>query len=81
MKRTPGPWLYVHGCRIVAKDGTEIIVDDTICGPQIKPADARLIAAAPELLGALLMALEAAGRCSTKLWAKVARAAIKKAGV
>ena len=51
-KHTPGPWI-VDGSRIAAPDGTTVINCLGAMGGHDTQADARLIAAAPDLLAAL----------------------------
>lgn len=62
-KGTPGPWV-VNGCRVEGDDGALIagVFDGAysqVTDRETEDANARLIAAAPELLGALqyLMAI------------------------
>jgi hypothetical protein len=47
-KHTPGPWKYVHDAWIIADVGSVVLTSQGM-----EKADARLIAAAPELLEAL----------------------------
>lgn len=62
-KGTPGPWHYEgaeDGGRVLAMDDRQTIVHQPPCNPyneQVR-ADARLIAAAPELLEALNLVLD-----------------------
>lgn len=87
-KHTPGPWsaeLYENACYFegVSRDGWAVngpnMVPDYEC-PLFNEADARLIAAAPELLEALkdaLCALECCGKdypAATKALAAIAKA-------
>lgn len=58
-KHTPGPWGIDDYNRVVAEDGNPIVVNGLaiplVNTPESK-ANARLIAAAPELLEALMLA-------------------------
>lgn len=61
-KHTPGPWTAEHGIygSIVCKDGKSMIAvwPEALGGPEFPhEANARLIAAAPELLEALLQVI------------------------
>ena len=75
-KHTPGPWVY-DGCwqDIVSCDG-RIIAFASLDGEQSE-YDARLIAAAPDLLEALEEALDNVD--DPNFWAATACAAIAKA--
>jgi hypothetical protein len=61
-KHTPGPWRVVDSWNdymVESQNGEEIIWQDgPHHTPAIKEADARLIAAAPDLLDALVMVLD-----------------------
>jgi len=79
MSHTPGPWT-------VESDGTTLVMDGQIVATAIAPdgarideqrANARLIAAAPDLLVALQAVLRVADRATVEFDA--ARAAIAKA--
>ncbi len=91
-KHTPGPWI------VNADDPAEILMDDIAsihclvatvhadgCEPEQWGADARLIAAAPEMLAALRLALEYWAHRQQRYknrhpaWVNEARAAIAKA--
>lgn len=63
-KHTPGPWSIGKNGRIEAKNGLgkTVVVDELAIGD---PANAALIAAAPELLDALKL-------CSAELFAQCA---------
>jgi len=52
MSHTPGPWQFDPIDRVVVKGGAEI----AYMGRSANGADVRLIAAAPELLDALILA-------------------------
>ena len=56
-KHTPGPWTvsYAEGCRLIWSEGRRIalVYSHTIQPGAVGDANARLIAAAPELLKAL----------------------------
>jgi hypothetical protein len=52
MNHTPGPWEFDSIDRVVVKGGSEI----AYMGRSANGADVRLIAAAPELLDALILA-------------------------
>ena len=61
---TPGPWkaTTAYGCKIKAADGTVIATVPTRCPLTWEdPANAYLIAAAPDLLEACQMALDILG--------------------
>ena len=84
MKHTPGPWVATHadGNDLIVKSGDIEVVAG--CGWRGPPymrgnpdADARLIAAAPDLLEALHGVLRVADRATDEFDA--ARAAIAKA--
>ena len=88
-KHTPGPWYYtnegINSMGIVEKDGTNIMHMATLRNSSASrhmEANARLIAAAPDLLEALRMVLDDPdaldGRPRTY---QCVRAAIAKAGV
>ena len=51
-QHTPGPWQYGIG-----NDGASIVSGDVVIGHTFEPDDARLIAAAPDLLAALIEAV------------------------
>ena len=77
---TPGPWMQEYDGAVAIGEQVCIPVDH--CGPDDVPhaerkANARLIAAAPDLLAALQMALDADQ--DSALWRETARAAIAKA--
>ena len=73
IKHTPGPWLYRYGAIWAAGDGREDEWDggfiriglpdrkDNGTGPVERDCNARLMAAAPELLEGLVQAVEKAG--------------------
>ena len=77
-KHTPGPWTFVHEGGI---DGGYFIdaKEDVVVLPRgrLNEADARLIAAAPDLLAALKAVMEAAEKWSPAI--DQGRAAIAKA--
>ena len=80
-KHTPGPWVLESpesGGRVLAQDEMATIIHTPTCSPfnELVIADARLIAAAPELLEALQMLLEFP---NTGPATSAARAAIAKA--
>lgn len=79
-KHTPGPWRVDAHMNVMYRDG--LVAFPCISGGFPQEANARLIAAAPELLEALigLMELESRGRIMPigKEW-DAARAAIAKA--
>jgi hypothetical protein len=78
---TPGPWRFEHYSDlyhdIYGADGS-LIVDD--CGV-IGQANARLIAAAPDLLAACLAFMEADNQCGANLAFVMAQEAIRKVGI
>lgn len=75
-KHTPGPWRD-EGYRISAQRGETTVVDLRSCmGGDDVQADARLIAAAPELLAAL-QKIAASAEC--EVVERIAREAIAKA--
>ena len=78
-KHTPGPWQIDPDSDLLISNADLYSVGDTIARAATK-ADARLIAAAPDLLGALMMVLDDPqaldGRPRT---AEVVRSAIAKA--
>lgn len=89
---TPGPWMVTDNSQFVrSTDGRNRIVAEAIHIPQIVPhaeraANARLIAAAPDLLEALRYAFEHApksfyldGKSTPAEWIERARAALAKA--
>mgnify|MGYP006278330327 CR=1 FL=1 len=86
-KHTPGPWKIAPSwddCTVEGPNGEEIIFQDgPYQTPTIKIENARLIAAAPELLEALRVILNIS-LMDTSPWAKTvaieARAAIAKTG-
>ena len=77
-QHTPGPWQYGIG-----NDGASIVSGDVVIGHTFEPDDARLIAAAPDLLAALQEALHDLAGLSqwdhTSACARNVRAAIAKA--
>lgn len=78
MTHTPGPWAIKQGTRIEAADGTTVAAIDRFIPPS--GADAALIAAAPELLAALIAMIEMERSEKNRLATlKLARAAIAKA--
>jgi len=84
MKHTPGPWVATHanGNDFIVKAGDIEVVAGCGCygSPYMRgnpDADARLIAAAPDLLAALHGVLRVADRATDEFDA--ARAAIAKA--
>lgn len=84
-KHTPGPWVWQHwpdGQNTVATQatlGTVANVWTSGAGVDIDKANARLIAAAPELLEALQVAAERLGVRGHAMGAREARAAVAKA--
>jgi hypothetical protein len=88
-KFTAGPWKFLKGGMLVAQDETEIV--GTFHKANGNDANARLIAAAPELYAAIHAILEDAGYLSgealpqlrelnvTRSKLDAARAALKKA--
>ena len=90
VKHTPGPW-GVSGSRDtdleirqIASDGMIAIVEQTLGYAEADEANARLIAAAPELAEALRSLLADAENFELHLGKKRAvmiRAALKKAGI
>ncbi len=83
MKHTPGPW------RISDARSTKVVLIDDAKGQAVgelvwadvrNPADARLIAAAPDLLDALKDLVSVLGPDSGEAEIVAARAAIEKAG-
>lgn len=78
-KHTPAPWK-VNGTQVHADNKHESLIADVFDQNEACKANARLIAAAPELLEALEIALEAStqGR-DDKSWEDAAIAAIAKA--
>ncbi len=83
MKHTPGPW------RISDARSTKVVLIDDAKGQAVgelvwadvrNPADARLIAAAPDLLDALKDLVSVLGADSGEAEIVAARAAIAKAG-
>ena len=52
-QHTPGPWQYGIG-----NDGASIVSGDVVIGHTFEPDDARLIAAAPDLLAALQQCIQ-----------------------
>lgn len=95
MAHTPGPWVVVNGTAVapqwaprerVAKTiAVNLRADEDGAFPEVgewQHADARLIAAAPELLDALKESLDVMGEWGDDgdpAWASRARAAIAKA--
>jgi hypothetical protein len=76
-KHTRGPWELQHGALITAKNGLHIALAAN-SGMNASEANARLIAAAPELLEALERALRHIPvHAEADMWA--ARAAVAKA--
>ena len=61
MKHTPGPWTYDRsGYSLYVNSGRELVTALSMDGKRLETseANARLIAAAPDLLDALLMVLD-----------------------
>jgi hypothetical protein len=96
MKHTPGPWRGYKDEGVYVGDGFEHPIFETGCGccteTTLTEADARLIAAAPDLLEALRQAVDSTPKRYTDqfnaqgdriaahpLWVSMARAAIRKA--
>lgn len=87
-KHTPGPWAFDDD-RVITSPHTHNDLDDDVCEvyggnddiAEVRRANARLIAAAPELLEALKELMVAADRVSAEpvTWLGKARAAIAKA--
>lgn len=81
MSHTPAPW-FVQADRVEAADGTTVAAFDKFIAPS--PADAALIAAAPDLLAALDAMTHYFAQYekddSAKYVFKAARIAIAKAG-
>jgi hypothetical protein len=77
---TPGPWRV----EIISGDMAQVLAKSYCVADDVRPSDARLIAAAPDLLQALQQLINLHGASYTDLvtddeaWAK-ARAAIAKA--
>ena len=88
-QHTPGPWFITGGATrcIEARIGDGLIQEVAACGPTMadkgygpqQEANARLIAAAPDLLEALQGLLNALPSATTHPAVKSARAAIAKA--
>ena len=92
-KHTPGPWKIDdswYDYTVVGPNGEEIIFQDGPHGtPTLKQVDARLIAAAPDMLEALERVLENSmdpksveefgGYCLDSETSEIARSAIAKA--
>lgn len=89
-KHTPGPWSYDSEGYVYGGEQGLIITDPSCSNPDISAdqneANARLIAAAPELLTALENVIQfhygnkgLRGECDHIGWVRVARAAIAKA--
>ena len=91
MSHTPGPWAWkiegFDGYKLIAKDGTKVADDGSADGEyggwmnDPNEPNARLIAAAPDLLKALekIVALEHYRHGYHPAWTDQARAAIAKA--
>lgn len=86
MKHTPGPWSYWNGIcspggRVTQDEtGTHIAIPTVYANAQLTDANARLIAAAPELLEALKSVLDMVSSGKTSLGlVEYARSAIAKA--
>lgn len=88
-KHTPGPWKVIethylpHDGDHVADMSNGLMVVPTICGLGDPLADARLIAAAPDLANVvawLIQEYESIGGCIPDGLYNAARAAIAKAG-
>ena len=84
MKHTPGPWRLDEGqsSRVYLIDGKDGAVGELVFAETRNPADARLIAAAPELLEALQELMDDDAPWDGMRWADAcdkARAAIAKA--
>jgi len=84
MKYTPGPWSYSPAvpnrsftAQVWDSTGQALATMDTV--DDEATANARLIAAAPELLQAIEMCLNAADRKRKRIAAEFARSIIKKA--
>lgn len=78
-KHTAGPWKVIpspHGRKYKC---VQYGKDDMYTSLEMLPADARLIAAAPEMLEALRAALAELYRVSPSQAAPIVRAAIRKA--
>ena len=75
-KHTPGPW-FVDAHTNVLAEGCLVAFPSVAAGLEKQEANARLIAAAPELLGALQKAVARQGFSNDEL--RDARAAITKA--
>lgn len=76
-RHTPGPWKVIkspHGNRYAC---VQYGADDRYTSLELEPADARLTAAAPDLLAALIGVVRVADRATDEFDA--ARAAIAKA--
>lgn len=88
-KHTPGPWVKVN-CSLLGSDKQEVIAANlglglgADSGDGVRLANARLIAAAPDLLEALRDLISAEGLpegyADRKALIEAARAAIAKAG-
>lgn len=76
-KHTPGPWVS-RTDTVETNDG-RTICDVRHAGTWATDANARLIAAAPELLAALRMYVEGHGTVTGR-WLELALAALAKAG-
>jgi hypothetical protein len=85
VKHSPGPWMarpMVRNTLITAADGTQV-ADSLGVADDDNVANAKLIAAAPDLADALEVFLEARASGSKnhmKLAGSAARSALKKAG-
>lgn len=86
MKHTPGPWSYWNGIcspggRVTQDEtGTHIAIPTVYANAQLTDANARLIAAAPELLDALKSVLDMASSGKTNFGLlEYARSVIAKA--
>ena len=78
---TPGPWKTrdsLHENHGIVRTGThmEVQIHDSVCAE----ADARLIAAAPELLAALQVLVNDPHDTEPDCWANAARAVAKATG-
>jgi len=86
MQRTQGNWQYEgvnNGGRVIADDDRKTIIHEPPCSPfnEQEISDAKLIAAAPDLLEALELCLNAVNLAGWEgdYCAKKARSAIAKA--
>lgn len=81
-KHTPGPWSLSPGrsTRVdLIDDKNGHAVGEIVWVDARKPADARLIAAAPDMLEALEEIMKTIAGCQTEFYYQLARAAIAKA--